>query len=245
MDLMETELELYPEEYLLEEDEMGESNAQFRLIKYLVEVLEWYYRLKDWLIAGNLELHHPAIQNTQAKITPDVIVFKGILITEEERQSLSSWDISSEALAPPVVFEISSRATWRNDIWAGSQRKPAIYGRIGVKEYFTYDPHQPRIWKGLEARRLLGWRYENSEPVELEADEQGRLWSEELESWLVADGSFLRLYDRDGNLRLREGEAREQARRLIEQRAQSQQEAFEQRILELEREMQQLREQKP
>ena len=32
-------LERYPEEYLLEEDEMGESNSQYQLAIYLVDVL--------------------------------------------------------------------------------------------------------------------------------------------------------------------------------------------------------------
>jgi len=71
-------LERYPEEYLLEEDEMGESNSQYQLAFYLVEVLKWYYQEQNWLVTGNLELHHPTIKNSQHKIIPDVVVFKDI-----------------------------------------------------------------------------------------------------------------------------------------------------------------------
>ena len=84
-----------------------------------------------------------------------------------------------------------------------------IYGRIGIKEYFAYDPHEPLVWEGTNDRRLLGWRYQNGMPVEIQSDEQGRLWSEELDSWLKAEGINLRLYDRENNLRLTENEAKD------------------------------------
>jgi hypothetical protein len=38
-------------------------------------------------------------------------------------------------------------------------------------------------------------------------DEQGRLWSVHLDSWLVPDGPYLRLSDRYGNMRLTGEEA--------------------------------------
>ncbi len=83
----------------------------------------------------------------------------------------------------------------------------------------------------------MGWRYEANRIIELEPDERGWLWSEELESWLVADGSFLRLYDRDGQKRLTEGEALETARQTAENRA----EALERQVAELERQLRELR----
>jgi Uma2 family endonuclease len=230
MALRKIDLDFFPEEYLLAEDEMGESNSQFQLIRYLVGVLEWLFRVEKWYIAGNLELYHPEIRNSQGKITPDISVFKDIEISAQERQSLTSWDISPGRAAPPVVFEISSRSTWHSDIWAGEQRKPAIFGRMGVKEYFAYDPHEPPVWSGTNDRRLLGWRYQNGEPVEILADEQGRLWSEELNSWLKADGNYLRLYDRENHLRLTESEAKE----IVIQTNQ-------QRIAELERQLRELK----
>jgi hypothetical protein len=226
MALRKIDLDFFPEEYLLEEDDMGESNAQFQLIRYLVEVLEWLFRVEKWYIAGNLELYHPEVRNSQSKITPDVSVFKDIQISLQERQSLISWNIGPGQTTPPVVFEISSQSTWHSDIWAGEQRKPAIFGRMGVKEYFAYDPHEPPVWSGTNGRRLLGWRYENAEPIEIQPDEQGRLWSEELNSWLKTDGKYLRLYDRESNLRLTESEAAHQ------------------RIAELERQLRELKEAK-
>jgi hypothetical protein len=48
--------------------------------------------------------------------------------------------------------------------------------------------------------------------VERPADPRGWIWSAELESWLVSDGSLLRLYDRDGRMRMTEGEAHRAAK---------------------------------
>jgi Uma2 family endonuclease len=169
-------------------------------------------------VVGDLKLIHPKIQNSRHSISPDVLVFKGIAISQEERKYMASWRIEENHPAPPVVFEISSDATWKNDIERGEQQKPAIYERIGVKEYYAYDPFHERVWQG-EPRRLLGWRYEeSSKPIAIIPDERGWLWSEELDSWLGADGEYLRLYDRAGNLRLTNTEAAEA--RILELEAQ-------------------------
>ncbi len=205
MALQKTDLELFPEEYLLEEDEMGESGPQFDLIHYLVEVMRWLFHIENWYIAGNLELYHHTVKNSQNKITPDISVFKGIIISSEARRTMTSWTVGPGEI-PPVIFEISSQSTWRSDIMVGENNKPEIYGRLGVKEYFAYDPNEPPVWRATRGRRLVGWRYENGNPLEISPDELGRLWSSELNSWLVADGPMLRLYDQTNNLRLTEGE---------------------------------------
>jgi hypothetical protein len=122
--------------------------------------------------------------------------------------------------APPLVIEVSSEGTYRGDV--GMDKKPRSYGLIGVKEYFAYDPHEPQIYPKKIGKRLLGWRYgENKQPVAIEPDERGRLWSEVLESWLMPDGAYLRLYDRDGQMRLTWAEAEELAKEAERQRAEA------------------------
>jgi hypothetical protein len=100
------------------------------------------------------------------------------------------------------VFEICSDTTWRDDLFV----KPAKYATLGVQEYFAYDPNEPPYFP-RPGERLRGWRYGGDMPEELHPDAQGRLWSEELASYLVPDGAFLRLYDRDGQMRLTQAEA--------------------------------------
>jgi hypothetical protein len=251
MAIHKTDLGLFPEEYLLEEDEMGESNAQFQLIRYLVSVLEWLFHIEKWQIAGNLEFYHPAVKNSQNKITPDICVFKGVFLSPYDKQTLSSWDIvPDQDEMPPVVFEISSRSTWRSDIQNGENNKPAIYGRMSFKEYFAYDPNEPPVWKAKRGRRLLGWRYENGQPVEIASDGSGRLWSNELNSWLVPDGPILRLYDRENTMRLTEKEVQEKQSRAKDltieimgttiQTMNSTMESMNQRMAEMERQLREL-----
>jgi Uma2 family endonuclease len=202
----------YRDEYIVEQDEMGDSGASDYLIRYLVRVLEWLYRVEQWMITVNRNHYHNAVDNSQKLIVPDIAVFKGIEIPPEQQLLITSWDMrKDDKKAPPLVIESSSQSTYEGDI--EPDKKPRLYGLIGVKEYFSYDPNNPRVWPKSYTSRLLGWCYDEkgiAHPIL--PNEGGWLWSEVLESWLVPDGSYLRLYDREGNIRLTEAEAEAKAR---------------------------------
>jgi Uma2 family endonuclease len=198
---LETEYELYSEE-----EEMPESNLQLMLMIYLIAVLKHWYAEEGWFVGGNL-LIVPRKETQPFRrfknICPDVMVCHGTVLTEAEQNELSSWDMNQpNRPAPSIVFEICSSATWDVDL----DKKPEWYGQIGVQEYFAFDPMQ--LWRGA-TRQLRGWRYVNGRPVELTADEQGRLWSASLDSYVVPDGVNLRLTDRRGRQRLTATEAGE------------------------------------
>jgi hypothetical protein len=208
-------------EYLIEEDEMGESRAQSHLLHYLVAVLEWLYRPRGWLVVADLTLYHPAIHNSQQMIAPDIAVFRGIPLTEAEQEDLTSWDMrpakrgkapGAVKPCPPVFIEVSSAGTWGTDIGQGEEDKPQLYGAMGAREYLAYDPHRKPVWRGQGRRRLLGWRYDaGGQPIPLAPDARGWLWSAQLESWLAPAGKLLRLYDAEGRRRLTGEEARDAA----------------------------------
>jgi Uma2 family endonuclease len=184
------------------EDLMGESTAQSKLIFYLLQVLEWLYAAERWFIISNLNMYAQP-EYKQYPITPDVAVFKGVVIPNLGARRLRSWRLYEPDRPPPqVVFEISSKDTWRDDV----RTKPAQYAEFGVNEYYAYDPNDPPYWPKAQGR-LRGWRREGTRMVEQTRDAQCRLWSAELTSWLVPNGMLLRLYDPDGKLRLTEGEA--------------------------------------
>lgn len=196
---------LYPHEYLITEDEMGESAAQDLLLKYLVAVLDALLEREGWHVARNLTMFHPAIENSQNLISPDIALFIGIPLTNDDLQTLTSWDMVRDPSkpCPPVMIEVSSSGTWQSDV--DPQHKPRLYGLMGTREYIVYDP--ARVWKRQGRRRLLGWRYDAARgAIPLEPDERGWLWSAELDSWLVPDGFMLRLHDRQGRRRLTEAE---------------------------------------
>jgi Uma2 family endonuclease len=202
------EPEYYYELYPTREDLMSESVAQSQLIYYLLSVLFWYYQQEGWLIVDDLKIFRASRRYKSYPVAPDIAVFKGVVLTAAQKRRLKSWKmILPHRPAPNVVFEIASGGTWKEDL----EDKPRKYQRLGVKEYFAYDPNDPMLWKGT-AYRLRGWRYSGRKMIELEPDERGWLWSEELESWLVPDEAYLRLYDRNGQLRLTEKEAEQAAK---------------------------------
>lgn len=192
------------------EDLMGESVPQSDLIDYLRDVLTWLYHREDWFVASNLNVYLLAEAYKEYPITPDVALFKNIVVPEADRASLRSWKMyEPNRPTPTVVFEISSKDTWRDDLTT----KPAAYQRMGVSEYFAYDPNQPPYWKvnrkwvGI---RLRGWQYKDGQMTELEAEPNGWIWSEQLAHWVVPAGRWLRLYDHNKKIALTRAEAAEQ-----------------------------------
>jgi Uma2 family endonuclease len=197
----ETEYKFY-EDCLL--DDMPESQPQIDLYDYVSDVLKYQYISEQCFITGNLAIYPPDDKTYPFRyIAPDVAVFKGVTLTERERSRLNSWRmVLKNRPAPDVVFEIASEDTWQQDL----DPKPENYRLLGVKEYFACDPQS--YWPN-HPTGLRGWRYPNGNIEEIQPDEHGRLWSNELDSWLVMEGLYLRFYDRDGNLRLTKAEARE------------------------------------
>jgi Uma2 family endonuclease len=203
----------YYDRHPTREDLMGESAVQSRLIMYLLNVLTWLYRAEGWFIISNLNIYTRR-NRYEYPITPDIAVFKDVVIHEPIARTLSSWRLyEPNQPAPQVVFEISSRTTWKDDL----EEKPAKFAAIGVHEYYAYDPNTPPYWPQTMGR-LRGWHLNQGSMIEQPTDSQGRIWSPELDSWLTPDGSRLRLYAPDGRIRLTEGEA-ERAEKKQAQRA--------------------------
>jgi hypothetical protein len=223
--------QLYPEE---EDDREGMRHAE--LINYLIDVLRWYYRFEQIIITDDLPITRGKIQ-----AAADISVVKGITLTEEEIDELDSWDLyQPDRPSPVVAFEISSKNTWTIDVYADERDKPVRYGQLGVKEYYAYDP--VGHWRGSKVK-LRAWRYENGQAIERVPDELGRFWSEELNSYLVPDGSWLRLTDHQGNRRSTGTEAQERRANIQERRAETERQRAEierQRAEKLEAEYQAL-----
>ena len=93
---------------------------------------------------------------------------------------------------------------------------------MGVQEYFAYDPNQPPLLR-RNARRLYGWQLDASTGLmhRMLPGPGGRLWSAQLDSWLVPDGEYLRLYDHSGQIRLTGQEAQAKRAEAAEKLAQA------------------------
>src|SRR5579871_488229 len=195
---IENEIDYYYDSHSTEEDLMGETVVHAALVRYLVDVLSWLFHGQQCAIYENLNVYLTR-NKEEYPLAPDVAVIKGV-----KPELLRSWSIAVSGIAPQVMFEIASEDTWAKD----AQEKPARYERMGVSEYFAYDPNDPPLSR-RHPQPLYGWRRDETSgllrPLTLNAS--GAMWSEQLESWLVPDGAFLRLYDRAWQLRLTQTQA--------------------------------------
>ena len=113
----------------------AESDFQLNELIYAREVLCIYYRDRrrsdDVYVAGNLLIYYEE-GNPRASVAPDVFVVIGV--ANHDRKSYRLWDEGNKA--PDVVLEITSQSTREED--QGHKRE--LYRRLGVKEYWQYDP---------------------------------------------------------------------------------------------------------
>jgi Uma2 family endonuclease len=202
-------VKFYYDEHPTKEDLMGENARQFMVCHYLVSLLRWYLRFEKCFVIGNLNIYQTR-NRKEYPTTPDVMVVKGIELTEAEISDLKSWQLYlPNRPAPNLVFEISSESTWKEDI----ANKPATYAKMGAKEYFAHDP--VGYWKD-EKTDLKGWRNSNGTATKITPNDKGWLWSEELDAWLVSEGDYLRLYDKKDKRILTQVENEQTARQKTE-----------------------------
>lgn len=188
----------YHDAHPTKEDLVPEASFHARLVRYLIEVLSWLYREQLCAIHDNLNFYQTAYW-FEHPLAPDIALIKGVPFL-----GIKSWRVGTMGPAPQVVFEIASEETWGNDL----EKKPFRYAHMGAKEYFAYDPNEPPL-RGKESPRLFGWHLDPIvQPMAVGAD--GQLWSPHLESFLVPDDAYLRLYDHNWQLRLTRAEAEAQ-----------------------------------
>jgi Uma2 family endonuclease len=165
----------YPES---DGEPMAETDVHYRLMTDLRFELEQFFRGEsDVYVSGNI-LFYYVEGNPKKRVAPDVFVARGV--RKGDRRVYKLWE---EGRAPEVVFEVSSRQTWREDL----NTKWRLYEDLGVKEYFIFDPEYDYLVEPLIAWRLESGRYEAVEVVD------GAVKSETLNLELVNTGETLRL----------------------------------------------------
>jgi Uma2 family endonuclease len=203
---IEDEVIYYYDSHSTQEDLMGETAFHHALVHYIIEVLNWLFQGQRCAMYGNLNIYQTS-DVMEYPVAPDVAVIKGVAY----QPTVRSWRVGKSGPAPQVVFEVASDETWKKDL----TEKPAKYARMGTQEYFAYDPHEFPLSLSRN-RRLFGWRLDPDRQVmvEMSSRPDGSLWSHHLQSWLVPDGTMLRLYDRAGKMRLTGMEAEAQQRQV-------------------------------
>lgn len=170
---------LYPD---TDGEPMGETGIHVEVMIDVYKILKRYYRRRDDVyVACDMFLYYEQ-GNPSACRAPDVMVSFGVM-GNHHRRSFRLWE---EKVAPAVVFEVTSEKTRRND----QVDKPRIYARIGVSEYFIFDPFEEYLEPRLQGFRMGARGFQ---PIKLDAD--GRLTSQKLQMSVAAEELTLRFTD--------------------------------------------------
>ena len=145
----------------------------------------------DVYVSGDMFVYYEE-GNPRASVVPDVFVVVGAVKDEWReggwRETYKLWE---EPKGPDFVLEVTSRSTRRDD----QVRKRALYGRLGVSDYFLYDPRGEYLAPPLQGMRLRGSGYVPLSPVGVPGGGGQGMWSEALGLYLCRRGQALRVYD--------------------------------------------------
>ena len=127
--------------------------------------------------------------NLNTRVAPDVYITFGVDAEAiRPRRIYLPWEVGK---VPDWALEVASESTRRVDI----NNKPAIYQRVGVPEFWRFDPSGGRYYGfALDGLRMVDGEYR---PIELTTEPDGILkgYSEVLELSLAWDEGQPRFYD--------------------------------------------------
>jgi Uma2 family endonuclease len=132
---------------------MAETPFHANTIILLKEALDDCFELRpDVYIAADTFWYWDE-GNPKACAVPDLMVVPGV--GRKDRYSFLSW--RENGAVPTVIFEIATRGTWRENL----NEKQRIYEKLGVAEYFVFDPDTIFLDPPLRGFRLQNGSYED------------------------------------------------------------------------------------
>ena len=136
-----------PAHYPVEDDQpMSETFKHRKVSADSVAVLEIrHIDRTDACVGGNNFLYYEE-GNPKAVVSPDVFVAYGVP-KETDREV---WKLWVEGKAPDFILEVTSKSTRKDD----EGKKKDIYERIGVTEYWQFDPTGDYLDPILKGRAL-------------------------------------------------------------------------------------------
>jgi Uma2 family endonuclease len=196
---------------------------------HIIAIFSLYQMLRDHFandpkvyVASNLMFYYEQ-GNKKAVRAPDVFVVKGV--NKHRRRVYKLWE---EQVVPCTLFEITSKQTASVDLTTKYQ----LYERLGISEYFLFDPLSEYLEPRLQGFSLKKGRYQ---PLPLSPEQE--LVSQELGLILRPQGDLLRLVDSYTGQMLETSEDSKKRAESEKKRA-NQAEA---KILELQQELERLR----
>ncbi|HWN44382.1 MAG TPA: Uma2 family endonuclease [Thermoanaerobaculia bacterium] len=208
---------------------MAETTLHRKVMTDLIAALELRYEDDPGMWAGGNLLLYYEKGNARASVAPDVLLAP---VPKDDRPIYKLWE---EGRPPCLVVEVTSSSTRDEDL----NRKKHLYERLGVQEYFLFDPYGDYLSPRLQGHRLEGGRYTR---IPLETD--GSLLSRVSGLLFRPEGQNVRLTDARTGERLLRIEEEAAGRRVAEQQARLEaaaRQAAEERANALEEEIARLR----
>ena len=197
---------------------MAESEFQLIPLLYAVAALRTHFQEQaNVYVGGNMFIYYEE-GNRAAVVAPDVFVVLGT-----PKYVRSSYRLWQEPQGPDFVLEITSDSTRRND----QNEKPKTYARLGVREYFQYDPTGDYLVPRLQGLRLVEGTYQPMSTTVLPTGAL-TLHSDVLGLDLRLEGDSFHFYNPMTGQKLLTYEEAEQARQQAEQARQQAEQARQQ-----------------
>lgn len=194
---------------------IAETELHIEELIYVWQALKGHFEDEDDVFVGaNLFLYYRK-GDPSAVVAPDDFVVKGVpklLPGNRRRKKYLLWE---EGKVPCFVLEITSESTRVEDI-----EKKRIYEKLGVEEYFQYDPFGEYMTPRLQGFRLVEGRYRPLPP-----NSDGSLLSHSTGVVFFIEGDQLCLTEAAPGALLLRGEEEREARRQAEEKAAAEAEA--------------------
>ena len=205
-------LDYNPDEPVLKPDAMQQNPPLHEILGLLASRFTAFQRRPDVFLEANTILCYDP-DDLNVRVSPDVYLAFGVDADAiRQRKLYLPWEAGKP---PDWVLEVASVSTGRGDVG----RKREIYARIGVPEYWRFDPKDGAYHGAkLAGDRLVAGRYE---PIELTTAPDGILkgYSPMLGLSLCWDDNWPRLYDPTTNTYLETWQQERTARRVAETQA--------------------------
>ena len=181
-------LEFDPNEKDLPPDHMEQNREINEVIGLLTARFTDFWRRPDVFLDTDTNICYDR-SNLNVRVAPDVYIAFGVDDRAiRPRKLYLPWEVGK---VPDWVLEVASESTSRVDV----ERKPGIYVRVGVPEYWRFDSTGGRY----HGEPLYGGSLVNGEyrAIELTTEPDGILkgYSEILELSLAWDEGWPRFYD--------------------------------------------------
>lgn len=181
-----TENVIFPPGDLYSDEPPLETELHLEQIMLLLKCLKWLWRDRnDFYAAGNLTIYYSYNKRKDEK-------FRGtdfFVVLDTERKTRKSWVVWEEdGKYPNLILEILSDSTAKTD---RGLKKKLYQDTFRTPDYFWFDPYTLEF----AGFHLLDGKYQPLEP-----NNQGHLWSQQLELYLGIYQGLVRFFTPEGNL---------------------------------------------